>query len=535
MSDETKLPVEEPTEAPAADSVEMKYCTKCGTKVPLDYRFCPKCSTEFPSGKSKRGNSKKLAIIISCISVLIIGLVVAGIFLFVPMYKYHMANESLKNKEYQTAIAQFKELGTYSDSQEKIGEVYTCIAYDMLDSKSYDEVCEKFNTDISYANYSYVVDTAVYNKATDALNNADYNGARHFYSMIPEHLNSSEMIKESYYLQGIANMDSAIYEDAANAFSNIKGYKDADVKTQEAYYSYGEQLYSSGEKFKAAEVFSKAGKEYKDVNQKIFDIGIDLLSDKEYNNAKIAFSLSTLGTDYQYYALGMRDMEKEEYSSAVSNFKKATTVLDGADKLAEAEKLKDEQIKLNKFKEAEKYYQEGALHQARKAYQWLPEDYSHNGTTVKDRLATLEKYSKFVDICGKWTSSVTNYVETRNVYKSSGSWDAWYVDYDANPTDKIYLEIKCIIRVDGSVNIKGSGKYLCYTNYSSLKSLLKNEYKPFSFSAIESSFPSTFEVDNNTTVSYTNNGFVLNHSEKDNYSTSFYNLYISKFTYNKKN
>lgn len=520
------------------DGLEMKKCPKCGSTVQKNCRFCPNCSAEISTEKKKMKKSIKIVIAVSASAVAIGGLTAASILCFIPMYKYNEAEKSLSNKEYQTAIYQFTDLGSYSDSQQRIVDVYECIAYDMLETKTYEEVNERFNSDIVYSYYSYVVDSAVYKKATDAFANCDYEKSRFFYSMIPDYQNSSEMISESFYLEGLSYMESGDYDTAIESFSNLSEYKDVDEKNKEAYYCNAEKLYKSGDKLGAAEAYAKSGQDYKDADQRMFEIGEELLSEGKYDDANKAFAKASNGYEYSNYAAAMNKMEKEDYSGAIESFKMSSGVLDTDEKLKEAEQLNIEKRNRESFEKAEEYYKKGELIQAQNLFKHLPSDYSYKGISVKERLDTLDKYSDFVDICGYWYSSVTNRFKTSNVANRSGSSESWYMDDDGNKTynnkHDVYLEIQCIIQSDGKVRIKGKGGYWRCTNYSMLSSLLKTEHKIFTFEKTVTSVFSTIDVDSDTTLSYNGKSFALNYWKKETYSTYSHNEYSSTYTYNER-
>ncbi len=478
---------------------------------------------------------KKSSVIIavSC-SVAAVGAAVAAVVIGVPMYKYNTAMDSFENKEYHTAISQFRELGSYSDSREKVVEVYQQIAYDMLSSSSYEEVQNKFSSDTSYSDYYHVIDKAVYQKANDAFEAGTYIDAVEFFSLIPEYENSSEMVNECYYQQGLVYFENGEYDSAVTEFKKVTEYKDSSDKITESHYAKAEKLLADNKPVEAAKAFSDAG-EYKDSFARIREIGLDLIEKKEYSDASDVLKYDPDSFDHYNYAMGMLYYEKGDYSPAVTYLGRATSV-EGADKvLAEAEKLLEEKNNQELFKKADLHYSNGELNQALRTFEKLPADYSYNGVSVSERLATLEKYSKYVDICGKWTSTATNYAESRQTYKRTGSAEWWYKDIEYNPESKIFLDVKCTIKSDGTVRISGKAGFYRFTDYSSISAYVDGDYTTISFNETVSTYPYTLNINDNTTLTFNANSISLAYSEKDNYSTSFYNTYSSNYTYNKRN
>lgn len=286
---------------------------------------------------------------------------------------------------------------------------------------------------------------------------------------------------------GISKVDKAVeayktdeidYDSATATITKMKASKDTDVVShaKKAEKTIG-KLKKSKEHFKKGELY-KNKKEYKNA---ITHYEAVIKEDPNYEKAQAAIkevvSLweKTLPTEIE--ALLKKD-KSDDASALVKTFLGYSP-----DNTSIAN--------IGKFIEAEQFYAKGYLNSAQDIYKSLPSDLEVNGITVKSRIDTLKKYSIFVKMCGKWTPT-KYYMETKEKWKSGRStW--WYRD---GKTDKnMYLEVTCIIGKNGKVTISGEVKYRMYTNYSSINSLVNDDY-------FTSSFKTTREIPSNGKISY---------------------------------
>lgn len=127
-------------------------CTKCDKLLPSDSEFCPYCGiplTNNISVKSTNTNKLKKKILIASIAVILAICVMLGGFfgyknVIIPMQKYNQANDLLKSGDYQEAMALFKELNSYKDSNELFKKSNYKYAIDLYKNKDYDEAFEIF-------------------------------------------------------------------------------------------------------------------------------------------------------------------------------------------------------------------------------------------------------------------------------------------------------------------------------------------------------------------------------------------------------
>ena len=132
---------------------------------------------------------------------------------------------------------------------------------------------------------------------------------------------------------------------------------------------------------------------------------------------------------------------------------------------------------------------------------------------------------------GTWMAS-DYYIESRNVYKRTGSADWWYWKPGVSNLTGQELELSCTMNSNGSFDIKGEVTFYKCDDYSSLSEYCraKKTSETFTISNI-TAIPSSYQIDSYTTLNYSGGIFKVKYSERDNYSAHFYNLYSSSVTY----
>lgn len=307
---------------------------------------------------------------------------------------------------------------------------------------------------------------------------------------------------------------------AISEFEEARTFKDAEERVLASTYALADEDEKNEEYEKAIDEFDSAGS-YSDAEERIFAIGLARLEAKDYTLAEKAFETGSTSEseDYYNYTLGQHSFEQKKYSDAKSYFSKC--------KVEDAEKL----CTACDYLIAENHYQNGELNTAKKLFEALPKDYAYNnGVKVSVRLETLEKFKDFVALCGTWKPT-DNYIESRNIYSRSGSWNNWY--YDSVISDQS-ITIKCVINNDSTITVNGEVSFYRFTDYSSLQKYCNatQTTKTFTIKNV-AQIPASYVVDSNTTLKFANNIFSISYYVKDNYSVSFYNTYTSRVTFGK--
>lgn len=283
-------------------------------------------------------------------------------------------------------------------------------------------------------------------------------------------------------------------------FGSIKSNLEQN-KTQEdidAPISDDKNHYNSALKFLGEKNYRQAMEEIKKVEN------------KEYEN----FEQNKLQIYYEY---GKHLLRQGDYNGGISTLE---SVLD----------YKDSNILVNNayIELAEKHIKDGKLTEAKTIYDYLSPDLEYNGIKVSNRKSQLNKYIDLIKITGK-KYATKSYCESRNVWKYDGRWTNWHND---TPDSSEYINTNLTLNNDGTVTLKGTAYFYVFNSFSSLRDYCKANIisKTFEIKNI-TSVPASYKIDENTQLLYSNGIFSIKYNKKDDYSTNFYNLYISTVTY----
>lgn len=487
-----------------------------------------KCRVQANTIVAAKKKKKLVCIGVAVGAIVVIAAVVAAITYFIPNSHYNKGIALFNNSDYSGALSEFHSAGNYKDSDAQAKTAQLAQSY--VDGET-------------------------------AFTNEDYTTAVSCFQNANGYLDADAKLTDAqlgvHYAKGREAFNSQDYASAIDHFTLAEGFLDAPQQVLNSRYAQAEQVFSNGDYLQAATMFSELN-DYEDSVDRIFECAKALLDLESYADASSAFDLINNSDSHGYsqYALGMKAMKDGNYSDAMTAFKNAgktenaeTLYIDasyeqgkklmgqkdyeGAAELFAAVIEKDDsQDLLNacNLLNAEEYYKKGYLNTAKSLFEKLPTDYSYNGISASERLATLNKHSNFVAMCGKWKAGNGCRIETRQTSRY-GSYDYWYIDYDS-PNQ--YLEITCIINSDGTVSVNGTAEMYRYTNYSSLSLYLKNTEFKVNFNKSLSYVPYSTEMTTNFTLTYNavNSSFsavnkVINNTE----SVYFTYTYTSTYTY----
>ena len=359
-----------------------------------------------------------------------------------------------------------------------------------------------------------------------------------------------------HYSEATAFFNNGAYKDAISEFGKANDYSNSKEKIDESYYLLAKSYFDSEDYVLAAENFSLSNG-YSNAAEMIFESGKNLLDAKDYSHAVTVFDYVGTNESKQYkaYCLGMVYLKSNSYEDATNCFKEAGNILDAKslytssayslglsyfysknyyqarNAFSKCGNYKDSQ-NLTKICEAEQCIEEGRLDLAYPIYSDLPKDLTVEGFDAQGRIALILKYKSFASICNKTWSATKNYIESRQVSRYYGSWDSWYCD---EPLTDQKLSIDCTINNNGTVDISGYVSFYRFTNYSIIndycnKSLTSRYFAIKNLTAI----PSSYRIDNDTTLNYSNGVFSISYYVKDEDSAYFYNLYKSSVTYGRE-
>lgn len=327
-----------------------------------------------------------------------------------------------------------------------------------------------------------------------------------------------------HYFNGNSALKSADYATAITEYELAKSFLNAKSKLNETHYLYAEKLYGE-EKFYDASTHYNIVVNYDDTHDKLIQCGTKLLENKEYKKSLDIFEM--IETDevsqFKNYASGMNSLNNGSYEDAKKSFTAAGDYNDSKSMINACDLMI-----------AEDYCEEGKFDQAKTIYSRLPEGFTYNGISSSNRIALLNNSQGLINAMGTWTAS-DYYIESRNIYKRTGSWDSWYWSPSVSDLTGQDLELSCTMNSNGTFDITGEASFYKCDDYSSLSEYCKANKTSESFTISNvTSIPASYQIDSYTTLNYSGGVFSIKYSQRDNYSSYFYNVYSSSVTYGNK-
>jgi len=450
--------------------------------------------------KKKLISKRKLIVFVIIIFVLITTVLLVSK-LFIPMSKYKNGERAFENGDFEASEKFFLEAGEYKDAADKA---------------------------IIASNAGH------YMKAEEYFKLEKYSEAVEEYELANGYLDAQEKSinadRAYHYEKAEQFLKNENYSDALKEYQLAIGYKDAENKAEETNKAYH---YQKAEEFLKEEYYLQAIEEYE------LSLG--------YDNSKDRIKEC-------YYYAGIAKMNAAEYEDAIAFFENADNYEDSNQKLIESNYLYGKKLFVNKsFTKSEKYLEaagdyeiaKGLLNAAKgeeylhsnniskalEFYNKVPSNCTIEGYDIQGRKNNLNKLKVFSDICGTWKAT-SNYISVKNIWNYDGRWDSWYID-ETIPSQS--LTIKCVVNNDNTVTVTGKVYFYVYNNYSSLKVYCQASSTSRSFEWKNvTSIPRSTNIDNDTTLTYSNGVFKISYSKTDNYSVNFHNVYSSTVTYGKK-
>ena len=517
------------------------------------------------SRKLRRASAKKRnRILFPAIGAVVLLLLIAAFIWRGPII-YRFATEAFEKGSYERSVKLFGMIKNYEDAGSMMEESLRAAAYSDGDTAfsagDYKLAIEKFREadtfrDAAERMYESELND-YYSEGVAAFERQDYTAAIEYFTNAGSLGDAEERRRESVYSRGLVYLTEGKFDEAIGEFGTVLDHSDARELQRKAYYLMGTAQQKEGQIDKAITSFGNC-LGYEDTDDILLHIGEKDIEAKNYKRAESALKKLTANEAKQKcsYAAGMGHLQAGEYDEAIRSLgvcRGEGAVYDSEEKFLEANYLNGKALFSKKdystasryfrtagaysdakdmltacdFMIAEMAYSEGKLNTAKAAYEKLPSDFSYNGVSVSDRISTLSKYSRFVDLCGEWSVSNSN-METYQYWNYDWSWKNWYRD----SSDRSRLKIYCTIKDNGKVFISGSFSMTHYTNYSSLSANLKTKTDSVTFSKEISSMPYDLEIRSYYTLTYSGGQFTVNYYKKDNStSANFTYIYKTKIVY----
>ncbi|MGG4497386.1 tetratricopeptide repeat protein [Brevibacillus reuszeri] len=221
------------------------------------------------SGKNTSDKVKKKKMLV--ISSVVLTSTVVGYFLVSPYVKYIYAESSLKNKNYEKAIAAFVDLEDFSNSPNMVLESKYQYATDLLKNSHLDQAAALFQELAIYKDSAKLLVQSNYLYGKQLMDNKMYADAIRVFSEAKNYEDSEKLALESRYLLGKQHFAGKDYAMVVQVLSSIRDHADASKYLIEAAYLQGSKYYEEGEYGYAKNFFKDSGN-YKDTKKYLQNI-----------------------------------------------------------------------------------------------------------------------------------------------------------------------------------------------------------------------------------------------------------------------
>ena len=375
---------------------------------------------------------------------------------------------------------------------------------------------------------------------------------------LDDYRDSPAQLKLAWVGRGGQLLAEADYDGALDAYERAQDADGAAEGTHRVHYEKGKALLDAGDR-KGAIAELQQAEDYQDaaalVRTNSYTLGVELLAQEDFSAAAEYLSLAGETEDAKVlcaYASGRAALEQKDYTSALTHFRAAGDYQDSAQRVLEACYLHAEELMVKgSYEEASRYYQSagsyedaasksnqalfcaadtkahgGKYDEAIALYQKLPGGYSYDGVTAGGQITMLQQAQK-----ANGTKKATkNYIETRQVYTRTGSYDYWYRD---SLQSGQYLELTATVNTDHTFTIEGKVCFLRWTDYSYVQQYLKEPVLTTRSFRIEdvTSIPSSYEIDDDLTLYYSGGTFSIKYYKSEHYSAGKDYRYTTKVTF----
>ncbi len=153
-------------------------------------------------------------------------------------YKYDKAVALAEAGNYSEAITAFKDLGEYSDSQEKALECEYNHALKLEEDGKFAEAKLVFENLGDYGDASTKAQACAYSEGKVALENKNFKVASKIFTELGDYGDSKEMVKECSYQNALTLIENKEYKSAIEILTAIRKYSDSKDKILEAKYMF---------------------------------------------------------------------------------------------------------------------------------------------------------------------------------------------------------------------------------------------------------------------------------------------------------
>lgn len=469
---------------------------------------------------------------------------------------YHsQAEKALSGERYEEAIEYYKKASDFKDTSDEIAGVYYVQGEKALAASEFDKAIAFFQNAGTYKDATTKLSEIAYTQAEEAIKSKDNKAAAKYFADAGNYKDAAERANAIYYSLGATSVKKKAYDEAIECFTNAGDYKDAKKQVQLARYNKGKVLISKKQYEEAAKELKGTG-DYEAAKNLLDTTITALINSKDYENAeKMAeYSDSPTSADLKNYINGRKAFNAGDYPNAILSFEKAKDVKDSAVFInASNYNLGLNAIKEGEFIVAEGFFtksgdyknsklmrnvcsaefniENGNYKEAAKYYAQIPKNTKVNGVNIQSHKALMNRIASFEKIRGSY-SARSNLIKTTQYWRRDKRYnESWYVKKVISQHD---LTLDYSVNSDGTINLTGQVTYYHYTNYSSISALVEGQFDTSYFQLNNlKRIPTNAVIDNHLRLKYKKGKFSVHYYEKDNYSQYFYNVYKTTINFRK--
>ncbi|MBR5309430.1 MAG: tetratricopeptide repeat protein [Clostridia bacterium] len=246
----------------------------------------------------------------------------------VTVYYESLADDYMKNNDYENAIIYYKKAEIFGD---KLSAAYYEKAEQNLAGGNLNAAAQCFGYAGNYKDSNIRVLEVYYITGKKYEQNNDYISAINSYQMAGNYSDAHQKYKECNFKQGEKYANNKQYIEALSCFESAADYGNSREKYKELCYLYAEQQLLVGALDSASYYFTKAG-DYKDADTRIqryyYENGIELFNTNNYLSAAEKFILAKNYADTKtmelecYYQYGKQQFSLNYISNAIAYLSK---------------------------------------------------------------------------------------------------------------------------------------------------------------------------------------------------------------------
>lgn len=182
-------------------------------------------------------NTRKKMVIKIVVGILLFVFILLVLFLLYINFQYNSATKLYDTKSYSEALAGFKKLGNYRESERFIALCNIGLVDIEFDAGNYEDAKSGYLTLEQTEEVKAKVLECDYQVGLAKIENADFKAARLIFEGLGSYKDSSDMVSECTYQEGIQSIGNQNYYLAYSLLCPLQNYKDTENQLQKIKYA----------------------------------------------------------------------------------------------------------------------------------------------------------------------------------------------------------------------------------------------------------------------------------------------------------